>query len=203
MDIDIITYPQRIGATAYLPADRIDLEEMGRQLLLNDRLIEQMRDQGKLAKATPENYRIAVQRRPEGSPWPPRGFTEAYLRECGLIDATAAPEPKKKPATGGKKPVAVTHIAITPEAIHVDRLRLQPTKRGNFVFWTAADAEGTILRSTLFKSVETGRAFLEEVLAQGPAAGTPATTADPEIDNGRDVRPDAGGPLGQDSPADR
>lgn len=192
-DIDIITYPQRIGATNYLPADKIDLEEMGRLLLLNDRLIDQMREQGKLAVATPENYRIAVQRRPADSPWPPHGFTEAFLIERGFIDAPDAEEPKKAP---GKEVIQVTSIQITADAIGVGEYRLQPLKRGNFTFWTAATAEGKILRAKSFKKSEDGVKFLQELSTPKPPAGTAGSEAQAESADGGDVRSGAEHPEG-------
>lgn len=188
----IIIYPQNIGDTTYLPADRIDIVEACKRGLLNERLVFDMKQQDKIAVATPEVFRIAVARRPAGSAWPPRGFTEAYLMERGWIDPETAPEAPKP--TKAKTAVILTRIDITPEAIHVGDYRLQPTKRRHFTFWAAADATGKILRAALFKSSAAGVEWLEDLVTR-PAS--PATSGqDSEANHDGDVRSNPGASQG-------
>lgn len=166
--MDIITSPQKIGDVAYLPADMVDVEDLLKRQMLNERLVRLMREQDKIGKVTPETFKIAVARRPAGSPWPPRGFTEAYLLESGLIEPEAAPEPpaprkavKDKPP--GQPRTVITHVERTADAVQVGEYFLQPKKRGNFVFYDAIKADGSLLRDKGFKSIEAGSAFLSTV----------------------------------------
>lgn len=190
----IITQPQRIGDTSYLSADRIDVDDLLSRQMLNERLVARMKEQDKLAVVTPETFRMAVARRPAGSPWPPRGFTDAYLIEKGLMEAGEAPQPpprvkstKTKPAA--RKATIVDRVTITVEAIQVGDYFLQPKKRGNFTFYDAVNADGVLLRDKSFVKVEKGTEFLNTLSTEKAAAATPGASPTAESADGHDLRP--------------
>ena len=200
----IVTYRQRVGDTEYISGDRIDLESALKKGLLNETVIKQLKDREEIVLATPETFRVAMARRAPDAPWPPRGFTQAYLEEKGLIEKAAAPAaaPAKKAAP--KKPVPkkaepVTAVTLTDEKIAVGPYFLQPSKRGNFTFYTAADAEGRVLRAQLFKNIQDGKAFLEGLSTASPAPDTQGQ----EAADGSDVRHQPEPAEGSDPPADR
>lgn len=204
--------PQNIGETTYLPGDRIEVEDCLRAGLLNERTVDLLRRNKAMGEATPETMRMAVARRPHGSPWPPRGFTEAYLVQKGLIDTNIgaqaqpeAPAVPAKPKAEKKKPASrvatvVTSVPLTDEKIVVGINYLQPKKNGRFTLFDAVDASGKLLRHKSFRTVEAGTAFLMSLSTSEAAAGSPEAQ---EHADDSDVRPIPDESNRQDPPADR
>lgn len=181
---EIIAYRQRIGTTDYISGDRIDVEVVLREGLLNDVVLRQLRQRQEIVEATPETFKVAMARRPTGSPWPPRGFTQAYLEEKGLVpkDEALAPVPAKKKAQ--REVGRVDRVTLTDEKIAVGKHFLQPTKRNKFTFYHAVDAEGRVLRAQMFNNKKAGAKFLEEL----QAADTPAGNETAEAEHGSDLQ---------------
>lgn len=197
----VIIYGQRVGDTVYIPADAIDIDAATKAGLLNERTIRLMTENGWLGKATPEVMKVAVARRPAGAPWPPRGFTEAYLLEKGLIekdDIPGAPPPKevasKQPP--GRKATVVTHIKLTDAKIAVGKYFLQPRKNGHFTLYDAVDAEGRLLRIKGFRSKGDGEFFLNALSTDEAGADSQQAAASPESPDGSHVRPGTDGAEG-------
>lgn len=187
---------QRVGDTLYLPADVIEIDAGLQQGLLDERTVMLLRNSGAIGDETPETLRVAIARRPAGSPWPPRGYTESYLLEKGLIspeDVPGAPPAVEKKPTRPAAPV-VTDVILTDEKIAVGEYFLQPKKRGNFVFFDAATADGRLLRDKAFKNKDEGIAFLQSLSTADAPSGSQEQTM--EVGNGSDVRSDAGGGEG-------
>lgn len=217
----IVVDKQRVGETNYLPADGIDLPELVKRGLLNDEVVKQMLRNETVSVIEPGAFAIAVVRRPSGSPWPPRGFTQGYLEEKGLVEKGFEPSEEPKPEAAAKanrgknkktvevpRPAAaqtpnLTHVVFTTDAIQVGEHYLQPEKRGNFTFYTAAARDGSILRASRFRSVSDGTKFLEALSTPAPAPATPEPETTAEDSDGGDVRPSADGAEGQDPPEDR
>lgn len=216
----IVVYSQRVGSTNYLPADKIEVEPLIKQGFLNEGIVAHLTRNGELAPATDETMKVALARRPGDAPWPPRGFTEAYLEERGWIEKKAAPE-KKEPAKPKAAPKAakepkkdkadataskpVDVVELTDEKIAVGANFLQPVRRGNLRFYAAVNAEGRVLRDALFPSrnLDKATAFLEALSTSAAEADTPRSEETEEQADGGDIRSDAGEQQGQGSPEDR
>lgn len=197
----IVVYNQRVGTTDYIPGDKIDVDHLISLELLNEPLVKGLRHRGELADATKETMAVALARRPKGSAWPPRGWTEAELEAAGYLPAEpapAAPAEPEKPAKAKKvraAPQVIDRVELTDDKIAVGPYFLQPTKRGNFVFFHAADAEGRVLQASMFRNEANGRAFLEELAAKAAAdtqAGDKESPDERELQSGPADAPGSG-----------
>lgn len=205
MNDTITLYPQRIGTTDYLPADKVDVALLVDRGLLNDTAVQQMRHLEHIGEATPANFRVAVARRPAGSPWPPKGFKQAYLEEAGLVEKDHAPPVAPAPVVKqAPAPAPVTHLKLADDKIAIGAYFLIPSKRGHFTFYTAVDAAGRILRDTMFRSEDAAQVWLEALSTAAPAPDTqgaepeaqPAETPDEEQPDDGDVQPEPGAAEG-------
>lgn len=156
----------RVGAQTFDYGDKFDMDQMSEHF--GDLMLKQLAAQGYYTEATKESVKTALARRDTRSPFPPRGFTEAYLRQRYGVEVEA---PKPPPAK------RLTHIAIGDGAVPAFGGFLVPEKRGNFTFWTAAAANGEILRDKVFRSRGDGEKFMEALRSTPP---TPPVTPDPE-----------------------
>jgi hypothetical protein len=193
---EIVTYRQRVGAADYISGDKIDVAMLAQKGLLNEDVIAGLRKRKEIVEPTVENMKVALARRPHGAPWPPRGFTEAEMEQRGFIEKKADQKPAEPPAekkakTNGKElPPVIERIELKEDAIPVAGNFLQPTKRGNLRFFTAAAPDGRILRATLFRSIENGTAWLEELSTAASQTDTSAEAAEKaeESPDGGDVQ---------------
>lgn len=181
----------KAGKIDFLPGDKLDLDELRKHAGWTDRLIDQLKRSTRIGEITQENFRIATARRAAGSPWPPRGFSQAYLEEGGFVDRGEAPKPAPAKAVTNKQPpvpkaTVVTHVVLGDDKIAVGDYFLQPKKSGNFHFYDAADKDGRLLRDKSFKNVDTGKAFLIKLSTDAAAAGRSGGHA--EKSNDGDVR---------------
>jgi hypothetical protein len=187
INADMIAYRPdlRIGDINYLPADRVDLDWLLRHRVLDETQIKSLEVQGWYGPATSEQFSIALARRPADAPFPPRGFTEAYLEQIGVWSppATAKPEP----AAGRTGPDGViARVQLDAHAIVVGDNRIQPKKRGHFTFYDVTDATGRLLRPAAFRSEEKARAFLDSLGAASTSGAPAATSGKPPAGDGDD-----------------
>lgn len=201
---------RRIGDTNYTYGDKLDIPGVLKRKLMNEGLVEQFKKLRVIEPLSRETFEIARARRQEGAPWPPLGFTEAYLISADLIDEAPAKQAKAKSSQPEKPPRAekIETVQLTDEKIAVGPYFLQPRpKKGNLPpFYDAVTAEGGLLRAKSFRKVEEGIAFLEELYTSPPDPVTPAPQDAPEVeskDNGGDVQSGPVDGQGQGSPEDR
>lgn len=204
----IVIYPQRFGTTDYLTGDKIEVDQLLKSGALNERLAFLLEDQKKILPLTPENFRMAAARRPAGAPWPPRGFTEAYLLEANLISKDELPgAPPKQKAAAGKPPkaevVVLKKIALKDDKIAVGPCFVQPKKVGKFSYFDVTDYEGNLLRAKAFRDLAKAKQFLEGLSTEPPTADSPQDEAQAEAADGSDVQPGPDVVDRQDSPEDR
>lgn len=193
-DMVVQVYGLKVGETVYAPGDKFEPEKTE----LTERQQRNLIRLGYYRSANRGVVQMAIARRRAGEPWPPRGFTEAYMVEMGWIDAppaeptpeeAARPEVKAKVEAKPPKADQISTVELTDDKIPVGPYFLQPVKRGNFVFYSAADAQGNLLRAALFRTTEAGAEFLESFK--------------PEVGDDRDVRTNADEPALEGAPEDR
>lgn len=189
----------RHGATEYLPGDRIDVDAFLARGEWTERLAKQLKDRKSYGELTKQGFEIAKARRPSGAPWPPRGFTEAYLETAGLVDPVKAPDPATAASPPAKR---IERIELAEDKIEHGGNFIQPKKKGNFTFFDVADAEGRLLRDSSFRSLDKAKEFLDSMSTAQPPAGTSGGEAQEKPDGG-DVRPESDGREGPDPATDR
>lgn len=156
----------RVGATELIPGDRLDIDGLLQRGDWPEQLAESLKKRGRYAELSREKFVIAVARRPAGSPWPPRGFTEAFLAAAGL--ATPDDSADAPPADPG----AVTNVELTEDKVAVGPNFYQPKRVGRFTYFDVCDAEGRLLRASAFRDEVKAREFLEELYTNPADAGS-------------------------------
>lgn len=217
----IVTESPRIGETNYLPGDKIEVAPLLKLGLLNEGVVAVMTRNQAIVEATAETMAVALARRPGGSPWPPRGFTEAYMESKGWIApkppaaakkaAPKAEEPAPPKVKAKTKPAAekVDTAVLTDEKIAVGPNFLQPVNRGkHFIFWQAVAPDGRVLRDRLFRAKQDGLDWLEALSTSTSQPDTPAKEAEPpaapqESQDDVQLRSESGQSEGSGSPEDR
>ena len=161
--------------------DRFDADHFMRRGDIDERILGQLRTQGRVQPLSRDAYRAFLNR--YGEDFVGRGFTRAFLIEHGIIDE-AAPRATPKPKTIPKPPTE------NAEVIEYKGRKIVAKKNGRFTLFDVTSADGELLRATPFKKIEGAKGFIDDL----PSGSTPPPPADTtagdkqESENGGDVQ---------------
>lgn len=141
-----------------------------------DNLVQQLQLQGYFVEATRDAVHTQLTRRPADAPWPPHGFTDAYLAEAHDYRRPGKVKKEVAPAADNSDTAHVTTITLPPDAIPVGRYFMVKRKSGVGFMFDVADATGALLRDKAIRKEADARAFLEDLEAK--AASTDSGPAD-------------------------
>lgn len=178
----------RLGDTTLQGGDLFDAARHLSRGAVDERLLGILRNQARIKPLTKENY--AIWRARNGPAWVGRGFTEAELRERGIIDPDADAAAAKA-AAEAKAAEPKERAAREPKGdpIEYEGCLIQAYQVGRFTNYDVADKDCELLRAKPFKSLDYAKKFIDELKTSTPKAptGKPAETQQ-ESGHDRDVQ---------------
>lgn len=182
----------KVGTRDYVPADLFDSRHAQSHGGMDERTINILAKQKRIVPLTPDSWSKAFTRRPSDA-GPPRGLTEAYLREKKIIsdtDAAAEPKPKATPKEKPKAGEAITHIEHTADTMRFSRHFITPRKAGPRMLYDVTNEKGELMRAKSFAKLDKAEDFITDMeggSTESEASGTSEGQQEPEA-NGGDVQ---------------